>query len=141
MNRLRIRRKLEENVVESIISGTRLSFPRDDSYKLFPITPQQIEEQAKVREEANRRLTLTMQPYDEEFSAVEARKELLNAIAKADDDVAIDVISNINEVEMSKAKTDDDSNLNEGNVAILSRLDTVQNISVRSEKKNHSFHL
>ena len=94
-----------------------------------------------MREEANRRLTLTMQPYDEEFSAVEARKELLNAIAKADDDVAIDVISNINEVEMSKAKTDDDSNLNEGNFAILSRLDTVQNISVRSEKKNHSFHL
>ena len=141
MNRLRIRRKLEENVVESIISGTRLSFPRDDSYKLFPNTPQQIEEQAKVREEANRRLTLTMQPYDEEFSAVEARKELLNSIAKADDDVAIDVLSNINEVEMSKAKTGDDSNLNEGNVAILSRLDTVQNISVRSEKKNHSFHL
>ena len=88
-----------------------------------------------MREEANQGLTLAMQPYDEEFSAVEARKELLDAIVKADDDVAIDVISNLNEVEMSKAKTDDDSNVKEGNVAILSRLDTAQYISARAEEK------
>ena len=54
-------RKIEEEVVENIISGRRLSFPRDSSYMSFPNTPQEIAEQVRIREEANRRTSLAMQ--------------------------------------------------------------------------------
>ena len=54
-------RKIEEEVVENMISGRRLSFPRDTSYTSFSITPQEIAEQSRIRDEANRRTSLAMQ--------------------------------------------------------------------------------
>ena len=131
-------RKIEEEVVENIISGRQLSFPRDTSYMSFPNTPQEIAEHARIRDEANRRTLLAMQPYDEEFSAAEGRRELLDAIKKADDDFASAVTSNLLEVEANKIKIDDNSNVDEVNIAILPRVDAAQNITTKRRGKKAS---
>ena len=94
--------KIEEDVIENIISGTRLSFSQDTSYMSFPNTPQKIGEQPKIRDEVNRRTSLAMQPYDEKFSVAEARKELFETIEKTDDEFAMNVLSNSMEVEANK---------------------------------------
>ena len=57
----------------------------------FPNAPREIEEQARFRDEANKRFLLAMQPYHEEFLAAQGRKELLEAIEKTDDDFAFAV--------------------------------------------------
>ena len=81
-----------------------------------------------------------MQPYDEEFSAAEGRKELLDAIQKTDDDFAFSVISNLLEVEANKIKTNDDGHVEKSNAAaIFSRVDEVQNISVKPKEKEIRF--
>ena len=126
--------KIEEDVVENIISGKRLSFPQDTSYMFFPNTPQEIEEQAKIRDEANRRTSLAMQPYDEEFSVAEARKELFETIEKIDDEFALNVFSNLIEVEANKIKTNGDDDV-ESNIAIFSRVDAAQDIDINEPKK------
>ena len=127
-------------MIENIISGRRLPFPQDTSYMSFPNTPQEIEEQAKFRDESNKRLSLAMQPYDEEFSAAEGRKELLDAIEKTDDDFAFGVISNLLEVEANKIKTNDDGHIEKSNAAaIFSRVDAAQNISVKPKEKETPF--
>ena len=117
------------------MTGRRLSFPQDTSYMSFPNTPQQISEQAVLREEAGRRTTEVMRPYDEEFLAVEGRREVLDTVAKADHNVAINVISNLSEVKRSKMEIDEESEAKVGGATILLRLNVVQNISVKTEEK------
>ena len=82
-----------------------------------------------------------MQPYDEEFSAAEGRRELLDAIKKADDDFASAVFSNLLEVEANNIKVDDNSNVDEGNITILSRVDAAQNITTKRREKKRYLHL
>ena len=127
---------IEENVVENIISDRRLFYPQDNSYMSFPNTPREIEEQAKFRDEANKRLLLAMQPYDKEFLAAEGRKKVLDAIEKTGNNFAFGVISNLLEVEANKIKTDNDGHVEKSNVAaIFSRVDAAQNISVKPKEK------
>ena len=83
-----------------------------------------------------------MQPYDEEFSAAEGRKELLDAIEETDNDFAFSVISNLLEVEANKIKTDDDGHVEKSDAAaIFSRVDVVQKISIKPKEKKRLFHL
>ena len=126
--------KIEEEVVENIISGKRLSFLQDTSYMSFPNTPQEIEEQAKIRNEANRRTSLAMQPYDEEFSVAEARKELFETIEKTHDEFAMNVLSDLMEVKPNKMKTNGDDDA-ESNIAIFLRVDAAKDIDVSEPKK------
>ena len=103
---------------------------------------QEIEEQGKKRREAERRLSLTMEPYDQEFLAEDTRKELFSMIANAKSDVAVDVISNLDEVGISDLKTDDkkvksqnvtrvNSTVKKSNVDILLRVDVPKTISAK----------
>ena len=102
----------------------------------FPNTPREIEEWARFRDEADKRLSLAMQPYNEEFLVAEGRKELLEAIEKTDDDFAFGVISNLFKVEANKIKTNDDSHVEKSDAAaIFSRADVVQKISVKPKEK------
>ena len=75
-----------------------------------------------------------MQPYDEEFSVAEARKELFETIEKTDDEFAMNVLSNLMEVEANKIKTNGDDD-KKSNTAIFSRVDGAQDIDVSEPKK------
>ena len=48
--------EFEEDVVSNIISGTRVAHPQDTNYMSFLNTPQKTEEQAREKQEAERRI-------------------------------------------------------------------------------------
>ena len=127
--------KIQDEVVKNIITGNKVPHPRNISYMSFPSTPEQIREQAKIREETDKRFSLAMQSYDEEFSIAEARRELLESIDKEDSEFAAGVISNLLENEIKKIKVDNESNVDEGKIAIFSRTDTAKNIPPKKKGK------
>ena len=129
--------KFEENVVCNKLSGMPVAYTLDTSYMTFPNIPQEIEEQAREKEEAQKRLP--MSTYGDELlevSELSTRKELLGVMANVRSDIAVDVVSNLSESGTSnkKAKEDIKSTIKQGSVNILSRVDEAQTVKSKVEE-------
>ena len=128
------KQEFEEDVVRNKLSGVRVPYPKDTSYMTFPNTPQEIEKDSREREESRKRVSEIMNTYSKIITEFDARKEFLSEVAKIENaDIAIDTISNLTVVGSSTPQTCADRAVEEGNIKILSRLDTPRTIG--AEKK------
>ena len=92
----------------------------------FPNTPQEIETDSREKEESRKRLSEIMSTYNETITEFDARKEFLSEGAKIESaDIAIDTISDLSAIGASTPRA---SAVEEGNVEILSRLETPRTI-------------
>ena len=134
--------KFEEDLASNIINDTKVAYPQDTSYMSFPNAPRETEEQARESRKAERRLSLAMDAYDQEFSdgmIEDTRKELWKNLANVDGSIAAEVISNLDKIGISNLKTGNKeakrdyvhhikSTVKKSNVIILSRVDEVQTV-------------
>ena len=97
----------------------------------FPNTPPEIERYSREREESGKRLSEIMSTYNETIMEFNVRKEFPSEVAKIESiDIAIDAISDLSAVGVSKPRA---SAVEDGNIQIISRLDTPRTIA--AEKK------
>ena len=95
----------------------------------FPNTPEEIERDSREREDSRKRLSEIMSTYNEIITELDARKEFLSEVAEIENaDIAIDTISNISAVGSNTPQASTGRGAEEGNIEILSRLDTPKTI-------------
>ena len=128
--------EFEEDVVRNKLSGVRVPYSNDTSYMTFPNTLQEIRKDSREREESRKRLSEIMSTCSKTITEFDARKEFLSEMAKIENaDIAIDTISNLSVVGSITPQTSDDRAVEEGNIEILSRLDTPRTIITETKEQ------
>ena len=92
-----ITQKIEEEVVNNIITDTRVEFPIDD-FSSYANTASEIEIENKTKNEIEEKAMHVFNARDEEISRdiiIKSRKDLLNSVYDIEGEKAVDVLNNI----------------------------------------------
>ena len=92
-----ITQKVEEEVVNNIITDTRVEFPIDN-FSSYANTASEIEIENKTKNEIEKKAMHVFNARDEEISRdmiIKSRKDLLNSVHDIEGEKAVDVLNNI----------------------------------------------
>ena len=92
-----ISQKIEEEVVNNIITDTRVEYPIDD-FSSYANTASEIENENKTKNEIEEKAMRAFNAADEEISRdiiINSRKDLINSLYDIEGEKAVDVLNNI----------------------------------------------
>ena len=92
-----ITQKIEEEVVNNIITDTRVKFPIDD-FSSYANTASEIENENKTKNEIEEKAMKAFNAADEEISRdiiINSRRDLINSLYDIEGEKAVDVLNNI----------------------------------------------
>ena len=110
-----ISQKIEEEVVNNIITDTRVEYPIDD-FSSYASTASEIENENKTKNEIEENAMRAFNAADEEISGdiiINSRKDLINSLCDIEGEKAVDVLNNIvRSFEKEEEENRFDQNLN-----------------------------
>ena len=119
-----ISQKIEEEVVNNIITDTRVEYPIDD-FSSYANTASEIENENKTKNEIEEKAMRAFNAADEEISRniiINSRKDLINSLYDIEGEKAVDVLNNIVRSFETEEKEEEenrfDQNLNDINETI-----------------------
>ena len=118
-----ISQKIEEEVVNNIITDTRVEFPIDD-FSSYANTASEIENENKIKNEIAEKAMPAFNAADEEIFQdiiINSRKDLINSLYDIEGEEAVDVLNNIVRSFKTEEKEEEnrfDQNLNDINKTI-----------------------
>ena len=119
-----ISQKIEEEVVNNIITDTRVEYPIDD-FSSYANTASEIENENKTKNEIEENAMRAFNAADEEISRdiiINSRKDLINSLCDIEGEKAVDVLNNIVRSFETEEKEEEgnrfDQNLNDINETI-----------------------
>ena len=119
-----ISQKIEEEVVNNIITDTRVEYPIDD-FSSYANTASEIENENKAKNEIEEKAMRAFNAADEEISRniiINSRKDLINSLYDIEGEKAVDVLNNIVRSFETEEKEEEenrfDQNLNDINETI-----------------------
>ena len=119
-----ISQKIEEEVVNNIITDTRVEYPIDD-FSSYANTASEIENENKTKNEIEEEAMRAFNAVDEEISrdiTINSRKDLINSLYDIEGEKVVDVLNNIVRSFETEEKEEEenrfDQNLNDINETI-----------------------
>ena len=140
-----ISQKIEEEVVNNIITDTRVEYPID-VFSSYANTAPEIKNENKTKNEIEEKTMRACNAADEEISRdiiINSRKDLINSLYDIEGEKAVDVLNNIVRSFETEEKEEEehrfDQNLNDINETIKKRQSTIFDKKKRNSVRKNLF--